>query len=241
MPSARRIAVAILVPALAAATGCFAIFPLDEYNAGYIPADGGPTDASDSGPPNDVGPRPDVITNPKPNLDGGHVLFVTKETFTPDFQGIDGANKLCADAAQAAGLSGTFVAFLGVVGNPVLRFGKDGKNDTLPIIDTTARTIATSYAVLLQKGPSIQVDHDERGAQINFTLDGGVPDCEVNPAVAWTGSDGEGTAVNQSCSEWQVNAEGQQGQVGLGFAKDRWLSACVISCALKAHLYCAQR
>lgn len=230
----RRFALTILLAASAA--GCFALFPLDDYNEGQPVVDSGVDARPDAGIADASGDAADA--RPKPSLDGGQVLFVSSGTFTGDFGGLNGASNRCQEAATDAGLPGTYVAVLAVAGNPLTRF-VSGKNPR-PLIDTTARTVASQVSVLVESGPAIAIDRDEHGAPISFSGgDGG--GCGASPAVTWTGAAANGSAAQRDCNEWNVSKVGQTGQVGLGFDKQQWLAACELTCDQKAHLYCLQQ
>lgn len=231
MSKVRRLAFAVLTLGFAA-TGCFVIFPLDEYEDGQVSvADGAAFDGGDAGVTDARSDAPE-----RPNLDGGRVLFVTKATFTGDLGGIEGADAKCQEAARAAGLAGDFVAFVSLAGSPLQRFG-DAKSTT-PIIDTTGRTIASRYVTLEKNGPEIEIERDEYGALVRPAADAG--SCATNPAVIWTGAGGDWSATGADCAQWRSASDGQPGVVGAGFDRAQWLAACSINCAQKAHLYCAQ-
>lgn len=236
----RRFAFVILVPGLALATGCFAFFPLDDYQDGAaVIVDGGGFETGNS-----EGGSSSSSGNVKPDLTKGRVFFVTKTSVKPDFGGIPGADEICATAAKDASLPGTYAAFLSIKGEPVLRFitEADATDAGLPIIDATGRQIAPSFTALLAgQEPAIQIDRDENGGQINFTNDGGIPACEVNEGVAWTGSDTNFSASNADCALWRTTSDGTSATVGFGVNRGSWLSTCKASCARTAHLYCTQK
>ena len=96
---------------------------------------------------------------PAPN-----VAFATSATFTGALGGLAGADAACMQAAQQAGLVGTFVAWLSTTTvNAVDRLsGARGwvRTDGLPIMDTiTAGLAGQTFS---------PIDHDEHGLQLAY-------------------------------------------------------------------------
>jgi len=152
---------------------------------------------------------------PPPN-----VGFVTSTVHTGNLGGLAGADAICQARAQGAGLAGTYRAWLSTsTVNASDRFGSatgwvrtDGKPFVRTIRELTERKIF--YPLIL----------NERGAS-----EGSDP--------AWTGTDDDGDAQANTCSDWTSTAtSGTVGypEYGNGAFTQNGGGACTTS----AHLYC---
>lgn len=171
--------------------------------------------------------------NPEnPNFTAGRdeEIFVTAATFTGDLRNgqanaQEGADDICQDAAQAAGLGRDFVAVLGggSIGSLTDRVQLCGQVRNL------------NGAVLFD---SLQ----------DMVAGGSLPDSTITnqssttvaSVTAWTGltSSGAGTASN--CANFVSTSSGAQGGVG-SFTSNTtggWLGATTQACSSSARLYC---
>lgn len=166
--------------------------------------------------------------------------FVTKTEYTGNLKaagggttGLLGADNLCQAAAQSAGLTGTFKAWLSDGGtNAIDRLSDVGGWYTLG--DYPWR-IAASKAQLLT-GLS-NAFTDETGSHLSS---GGV----------WTGTNGSGTRATSffqgttgNCVGWSVDYLGaDSGVLGLnGYTSSKWTQDSAQQCHNKARLYCFQQ
>lgn len=249
MPS-RRFPFPLLFPVLlVSATGCFALFPLDDYQDG--------ADAVDSGTTQPPSPAKDATadeTSTSPEDDGGtpvkpegRVVFVSSETFNGNLGGVAGADEKCQLLATNAQLEGTFRAIVTGSGSEETvgsRFGAgtDADKKGLVLVNIKSDALALNYGALLTDGPGAPILYTERGNTVFPQVpDGGNASCAPG-AIVWTNTNSNGTADgNDNCNDWQNDGSGTQGRVGSALSKSQWLSACAISCNAKARLYCGQQ
>ena len=161
-------------------------------------------------------------------------VFATSTTYRGDFAAGQGAlayaDAECQSLAEAAGLDGTFMAWLSdSTGSPSSRFTPSTLAYTL--VDGTVVTPTYSAFVIWNVDLLHAIDMDESGN----TLAAG--------AQAWTGTFAEaGAAGNASerCSGWtSVSGKGQSGDVkATGYS---WTEGSKPDCTAIQHLYCVQQ
>lgn len=139
------------------------------------------------------------ITETDAAFDAGPVanrVFVTSTRVTGAFGGQSVADTACRDRALAAGLTGTFVAFVAApTGDPIDRLaGSRGwvRVDGKPVYDTVAD--------LRARGAMYPISLDETGRAVT----GGV----------WTGSNEDGTRGPSTCQGWTTSTSGNSGLFG---------------------------
>lgn len=211
--------------ACAGASGCFALFPLDEY---------GPGAADGSVPVGDAdvdGARVDAPSDADLRYEGS-IAFVTSARLTSGaVNGIANADIVCQLLAADAGIDASFKAFLGDRANDATqRLRLDGGR----IVTRRGGLVAESWTELLTRGPKNAFYEDERG---NAVARGGT--CEDGGAV-WTGAMSDGGRTSDDCSRWDENTP--PGAAGLlGETSPRAISACLRPCGNPASLYCFQQ
>jgi WD40 repeat protein len=176
---------------------------------------------------------------------GMHRVFVTSQLFDGNLGGVAGADAKCQAAAQAAGISGTFKAWISTVadGGPAARFTRA----TTPYTLLDGTIIADNWTALTS---------GYLRAPIYLTELGGVPPQGTGAShygqiwYGWhiplvfsnTTYDGNVSDPNGDCGGW---ASTQQGYPGYGRADDTggWWSAYVTgqSCTETAPLYCFEQ
>lgn len=164
-------------------------------------------------------------------------VFVTSETTPATFGGVAQADKICQDAAAAAGLQGTFYAWLSdATTSPFMRFGES----TVPYRLVDGVQIADDWQSLVDLGPAAPIDVDARGQKV------------ADPAmseVVWTNTGRDGRAEDYStasnyCQNWTNNGPEDQAVVGWLTKRgqpDDWTFAVVQPCTGAARLYCFQQ
>jgi hypothetical protein len=158
-------------------------------------------------------------------------VFTTAAVYTPNFGGLPGADTLCAAAAAAVGLPGTFVAWLGdSTGSPLTRFARfDG-----PYVRVDGAIVADNFAHLTATDPDGIVSlHTALNANESGTLVGG---------NVFSGVDPNGSAAGGNCNNWSTTDGGTS--VGLGQASQRssaFTRAIATFCGTTAHLYCFEQ
>jgi hypothetical protein len=162
------------------------------------------------------------------------LVFVTSTTTTGGVGSIDIAHSICQGEADLAFLSGTYRAWLSVSSaspeteSPATTFPMD----VGPYLRTDGAIVAVDW-VDLTGGTLL--------APIDVTADG---DVVIDPEMAWTGTNADGTAaasVLQTCQEWST--ESGQGERGLiTSTTSTWTeSPSIVGCSLPGRLYCFQQ
>jgi cysteine-rich repeat protein len=160
-------------------------------------------------------------------------VFVTSTRYVGMMGGLTGADQRCQERAAAAGLPGTYLAWLAdSTGSPILRFPAS----TMPYIRAGDHAIvASSLQDLLDGQIDATISNDEFGAAIAFEP-GKV--CE-NLYLVWTNVDVAGARrSNADCQDWKMLDLGRTGSlVATGSA---WTdSGCPNRlCSTDLRLYC---
>lgn len=170
----------------------------------------------------------DVTTGCRtPDSPSGAKWVFVSTTSVPGGLGRDGADAICNTEALAAGLCGSYVAFLSLVSDdawnrlPEAAF-VNGK--TLVFKDKASVTAATSANATLPEGG------------IAATADGG----SGGGVTYWTGTQILESATRLNCSDWKADG-GVNGIYGQGGATNyTWTQAGSGSCASSHHLLCFQ-
>ncbi|HEX8110221.1 MAG TPA: choice-of-anchor D domain-containing protein, partial [Kofleriaceae bacterium] len=166
-----------------------------------------------------------VTANFVPNTQ--NLVFATSETYAANFGGLAAADANCARLANAAGLPGTYVAWLSTsTVNAKDRLGSARgwvRLDGEPFADTVA-ALTTNHAVLHP------IVYDENGTALAFGSD-----------VAWTGTDVNG-ANPLACSDWTSTSASAQGWIGeAGAGPLGWTRINPNACSQGPYrLYCFQ-
>jgi hypothetical protein len=217
------------------AVGCTLLSGVDNYHLVDHPPgfDGSlaPTDPP-TPPGQDPGPSPDPGNT---GTDGGHVpeaggkakrVFVTSEQWAGNLGGLGGADNLCKQAAESAGLGNVeWRAWLSTKDtNAVTRLEYLG-----PYALLNGSLIANSPADLIA-GPK---------SPINWTEKKAAATTDPAQAAVWTGTDSNGVAMTNNCAGWILSAFYSAGYVGsLLSVGTTWTYAAGRQCSQPAHLYC---
>lgn len=158
-------------------------------------------------------------------------VFITSLTYVGGaIGGIAGADADCSALATAAGLPGTYKAWISddTIG-PATTF----THSTVPYVNTHGDIIANDWIGLTSGVLLKPILYDESG------LPASPP---TAPILVWTGTDPLGDpALNQTCTGW--TAAGVTGMEGLGMVTNStWtLNPPPANCADSAHLYCFEQ
>lgn len=121
---------------------------------------------------------------------GGKLVFVTPSTFSGNLGGISGANASCQSAASAAGLSGTFKAWVADgTGSPDTNFNK-ATTVYYKLNGTTKVAIANNWTDLTDSSLLSAIDRYPNGTSA------------ASAGQVWTNVNPNGTAYSHSCSNW---------------------------------------
>ena len=161
-------------------------------------------------------------------------VFVTAESFNAALDGIAGADALCQAAADDAGLSGDYMAWLSdSTGSPDSRFTKS----IGPYALVTGTRISDSYSDLVDGTIFTAINTTESGGSLNTDL-------------VWTGTAFDGTAASPPndnfCVDWTdentVNVTSiQVGRLDKNTADWTNFASTAINCGQAYHLYCFEQ
>ncbi|MCA9879468.1 MAG: DUF1554 domain-containing protein, partial [Thermomicrobiales bacterium] len=163
---------------------------------------------------------------------GPCLVFLSSTPHQGNLGGVSGADAKCQAAATAAKLPGTYKAWLSDShsdSSPNIRFTRSAG----PYQLVTGVTVAANWADLVD---------GNLAASINVTENGGVV-VAVGEA-AWTNTRADGSRLDSPshCDNWQSNAGGTSGRVGIVIRTDHvWTDASTVSCENHAPLYCFQQ
>jgi len=185
----------------------------------------------------DAGGQPDASSDAGgPDADVDKLVFVTSRSFTGAMDGLVGADKLCQDAAVAAGLPGEYMAWLSdSVGNgPSTRM----RQSKVPYRLTTGAVVARDWDDLVDGDIDTTINIDELGNPSqggDFICQGG----EV-----WTNTTTEGNPRRSACGDW-TSTDGTAALVGnLGFDDQQWTESAEcgeVICQSVLPLYCFEQ
>ena len=157
-------------------------------------------------------------------------VFVTTGVSGGDMGGLTGADRICLDAANRAGVGGQWLAWLADdTDSPSTRFtrGEGGYS----LIDGTV--IATGWHDLVD---------GEVDAPINLDLTGSL----ISDVLVWSNVSVSGEAIgrmpNESCSNWAGDSDGSSGMTGdSGKIDSGWTHGANRPCTSQLHLYCFEQ
>lgn len=154
----------------------------------------GPPSSSDGGTSNPPSAS-DSGTTSAPA--GAKYVFVTSVHYTGDLGGVAGADAKCQTAATAAGLAGTYKAWISTYGASAAdRITGDGPWYGT---DPAHTKVFNNHANLLTV-PHAFLEYDENG--------------QFGGGGAWTGTEQGGVASGLDCGGWNVGSFDAQGSVG---------------------------
>ena len=162
---------------------------------------------------------------------GDCTVFTTSTLHTGNLGGLTGADAICQQRAGAAGVSGTFMAWLSTATeSPATRFiqnpGRYVRTDGLPVAANWAALVAGSLAVPMDRNETGQYVADDREAWTNTAADGA-------PYL---------TDPNQFCGGWGSALSGAGGRVGETDEVDAdWTNSHTDPCDNNWRLYCFQQ
>jgi hypothetical protein len=157
--------------------------------------------------------------------DRPNVVFVTASPVNGALGGLAGADAACASEASAAGLPGTFVAWLSTSTSDA-RDRLAGSRGWIRPDNVVAFDTADSLASFQLRAP---LDRDPHGNRVSY----------ANRAV-WTGTQSPGTRSSNTCADWTSStAAGWAGDLSAG--QDLWTEDISgTACSTLARLYCME-
>ena len=192
------------------------------------------TAAADLATARDLSPPADLACAP---IAGAHRVFVTATTTTGNIaasgnatSGLDGADKLCAASATAAGLGGAWKAWLSTSQvNAIDRLADAGP---WYLVDRCTLVFG-GKAAIVAGGPAAAIDRLADGSQ-------------APPVNLWTGTKKTGVKDDFTCNDWTNDQpiHGYEGTVGTGddtFFAGAWTDTATNPCRLSAALVCFEQ
>jgi hypothetical protein len=155
-------------------------------------------------------------------------IFVTSSTTDGDMGGLAGADTLCTNAANSAGLSRNYKALLST-----------SSTDAVNRLNFTGPIYVVSQGVktlIAGSGSELWNDNTNNGARIDKDENG----LTVSGSV-WTGTNSDGTLfTSQACSDWTSTAAvGWTGSTDQ--FDDRWVESTSGTCVSEFHIYCVSQ
>lgn len=147
-----------------------------------------------------------------PTTAPGKRVFVTATSYSGAVGGLDAADRYCTSSAQAAGLSGTYRAWLSA-GTTRASDRVDGDGPWL----TTRGELAFASRDALGGPPALPL-RDENGEPV------------ATDAAVWSGTDAAGEPSGLDCEEWRNATSDASGTVGL--------AGEAVTCDARASLLC---
>jgi hypothetical protein len=163
-------------------------------------------------------------------VDDCRVVFVTGTSSSGALGGVSGADAKCAARAVAAGLSGSYLAWIddSVSQPPANRFTQAGdawKN-------TAGATVAATWADLTDGVLAAPIDRDELGQSVAGSDD-------VWTAVRDTGI---GNVAFETCGVWSTGSAASLGRVGSSSSTtSTWTDSADVACDQQLRLYCFEQ
>ena len=170
----------------------------------------------------DLGPQ-DAQTDPRDGADANHALhvFVSSAVISGALGGVAGADLKCNSLATAAGIPGTYRAWISVAGtNAVDRITSNG-----PWYLVGGQLVASTKAELVGGTLKHGIDHDEKNLHAPAAED-----------RVWTGTAPNGTFDGPECGVWSGAGQARVGEAE--FSDGRWSSSTVEACGQVNRVYC---
>jgi hypothetical protein len=215
-------------------TASLEVLSCDSDGDGYDSEDCGGTDCDDG----DATLTESCGSGP---VSGSRRVFVTSTNYDGDLGGLAGADQKCQDRADAAGLGGSWKAWL----SDSTTHAADRLNQpTGPLLRTDGVAIANSWNDLVSSWPTSAPEVDEFGQAYPLVGSGNTSHCSWSGGYffhPWTATDSQGQLSGPTCSDW-TDTSGV-GFVGLGgYSLSQWTYWCDdFPCSWEQPLYCFEQ
>ncbi|MDO8519145.1 MAG: DUF1554 domain-containing protein [Deltaproteobacteria bacterium] len=156
------------------------------------------------------------------------IVFVASSESVGNLGGLSGADASCNQLATAAGLTGTFSAWLSttsVNAKDRVSIGHAGGF----VLRNGTTTVADNFADLLDATIDAAINQDESGNTLATNT--------------WTGTAEDGTAHANTCSDWTSSSGLVSGRLAIaqaGFTDAQWTNFANNGCSSATHWYCFQ-
>lgn len=194
----------------------------------YTPTVITPTPTSTPTPTPTSTPTPTPTNTPTPTP-SQKTVFVTSTTYTGNLGGASGADAKCQVQAQAAGLGGTYKAWLSSQSESA---ASRLTHATLPYKLLNGTLIANNWTDLANGTIANTITVTELGTTVS--------------GRSWTNTTGTGaiygTTVNAHCNNWTDGTSARKGRAGSSsYINSRWTSDTNINCNVSSRLYCVEQ
>jgi cysteine-rich repeat protein len=163
------------------------------------------------------------------------LVFATSTTHDGDLGGLDGADAICQTRADAANLSGTYMAWISTdQGSPSSRFVQS----TVPYHTPDGIKVVDSWADLIDGTLDNPINRTESGgASVNA-----VAQCGATNRTARTGTTNDGMPTVDTCNNFASNSNADSGTIGRTTGSNAtWSDGCTAGCDEAAAIYCFQQ
>ncbi|MBX3218693.1 MAG: hypothetical protein KF850_42200 [Labilithrix sp.] len=149
-------------------------------------------------------------------------VFLTSDVSTGNLGGLAGADARCNERAQAAGLEGTFVAWLSVAGADA----RDRVTGAGPWLLVGTSSVAVTRAQLTSAPITRAIDRTETG--------------ETATGLVWSATTASGVHGGDTCGAWRRAIGGGAGAGDARTSSAAWTAATTSLCTSSRRLYCFQ-
>ncbi len=165
-------------------------------------------------------------------------VFVTSTTYDGNLGGLSGADSKCQARADAAGLPGTFKAWLS---NSTTNAADRLDHSTVDYVMTNGTVVANGWSDLTDGSLDAGICRTETGTQVNS--------CGFSYAIVWSNTAGNGTKLTSNqgsfCLDWTSNQSGEFANLGGGtnITDSYWTyyAGGTDACNVSKRLYCFEQ
>ena len=182
----------------------------------------------------------DLECRTDPSTTGDCVVFITSDEHDGNLGGLEGADAICQERAHAAGLPGTFKAWLS---DSTVSAAERLTHSAVAYIDTRGQLVADDWADLTDGSLERALTIDE--VAYDWDTDAGHCGVSIYFARTWTASTIGGASHGPFCDDW-TDAGDATGATGYYcYASEAWtdatLSEDTAGCSAPLSLYCLQQ
>ena len=177
----------------------------------------------------------------EPSASGDCLVFVTSSTQDGNLGGLAGADAICQRSADAAGLKGSFKAWLS---DSRQSAAQRLTHSSVAYVDTRGHVIASDWTDLTDGTLSRAITLDEKG----YDWDAQAGHCGIIKWLArvWTATTASGSAEGPFCADWTDSGETTLAATGLYcYASAEWTDPGVVTtqsgCGATLSLDCLQQ
>lgn len=155
-------------------------------------------------------------------------VFVTSTLHDGNLGGVTGGDAICQARAEAAGLAGAWLAWLG---DGALTPESGFARLTTPYRRVDGVTVANDYDDLVDASIAAPIEVTEVNTIIDDTI--------LGEGNVWTGLAANGSDVLTNCSDWTCDTSNCVGETGsTNSINDDWSSGTGRDCSVPRRLYC---